>query len=137
MVPLVQRLYVPSERVFLPLIRRSGTSDFDNNMGAAKGLPFNFWVGGNFNSTYDFYDFYFFDVPAFSGVSVQLRNIPAGSNYDLYVFGSAKLLWGSSVNAGNLEETVNLSLSPGRYYVLVRRLYGPSEGSGYQLAVLR
>ncbi|HRQ36287.1 MAG TPA: hypothetical protein PLD25_00025 [Chloroflexota bacterium] len=136
-VPLVQRLYVPSERVFMPFIRRSGTSDFDDNMGAAKGLPFNFWYGGNFNSTYDFYDFYFFDVPAFSGVSVQLRNIPAGSNYDLYVFGSAKLLWGSSVNAGNLEETVNLSLSPGRYYVLVQRLYGPSEGSGYQLAVLR
>lgn len=136
-VPLVQRLYVPSHRIFIPFATRGGASDFDDNMGAAKGLPFNFWYGGNFNSTYDFYDFYFFDVPEFSGVSVQLTGIPAGSNYDLFVFGSAKLLWGSSVNAGNQNETVNLSLGPGRYYVLVQRLYGPSEGADYQVAVLR
>lgn len=136
-VPLVQRLYVPSERLFLPFIRRSGASDFDDNMAAAKGLPPNFWYGGNFNSTYDFYDFYYFDLNAFSGVSVQLRGIPSGSNYDLYVFNNTKLLWGSSVNPGNLNETVNLSLASGRYYVLVQRLYGPSEGSGYQVAVLR
>ncbi|MCL4263274.1 MAG: pre-peptidase C-terminal domain-containing protein [Anaerolineae bacterium] len=136
-VPLVQRLYVPHEKQFIPLIRRSGASDFDDHMGAARGLPPNFWYGGNFNSTYDFYDFYFFDLSAFSGVTIQLDDIPAGSNYDLYVFGSSKLLWGSSVNPGNLAETVGLSLSPGRYYVLVQRLYGPSDGSGYQVVVLR
>ncbi len=136
-VPLVQRLYVPSHKQYLPIIQRSGASDFDDNMGAAKGLPPNLWYAGNFNSTYDFYDFYYFDLNEFSGLSVQLNTIPSGSNYDLYVFGNNKLLWGSSVNPGNLNEAVNLSLSPGRYYVLVQRLHGPSENSWYQVAVLR
>jgi hypothetical protein len=137
-VPLVQRLYVPSREAFIPIMMRSGTVDFDDNMGAAKGLPPNYWAGGNFSSSDDFYDFYFFDLPAASAVTVQLQGIPSGSNYDLHVFGSQKLLWGSSVNAGNLGETVYLGgLAPGRYYVLVQRLYGPSAGSTYQVAVLR
>jgi N-acetylneuraminic acid mutarotase len=137
-VPLVQRLNVPSVQLYLPFIRRGGALDFDDNMGAARGLPLNNWQGGEFTSSYDFYDFFYFDLPTASAVTVQLQGIPSGSNYDLYVFGSQKLLWGSSVNPGNLGETVSLgSLAPGRYYVLVQRLYGPSEGSGYQIVVQR
>jgi len=137
-VPLVQRLYVPSLQLFMPIVIRPGYVDFDDNMGAAKGLPPNNWVGGNFSSSYDFYDFYYFDLPMASAVTVQVQGIPSGSNYDMYVFGSQKLLWGSSVNAGNLGESVYLGgLAPGRYYVLVQRLYGPSEGSTYQVIVQR
>lgn len=136
-VPLVQRLYIPSYKLYFPYVAKSGVQDFDDNMGAAKGLPPNVWAGGNFSDSRDFYDFYYFDLPAVSGVTVRVQNIPSGSDYDLYLFSSNKLLWSSSTNPGNLAESVALTLAPGRYYALVQRVYGSSQGSWYEMIVMR
>ncbi len=136
-VPLVQRLYAPTYKLYIPRISTSGTVDFDDNMAAARALPPNLWYAADFGQSTDFYDFYYFDLGAVSGVSVRLNTIPSGSNYDLYVFNDNKLLWGSSTNPGNVAEEVNLTLAPGRYYVLAQRLYGPPEGAFYQVAVIR
>lgn len=136
-VPLVQRLYVPTYNAYLPLMRKGGLVDFDDNMSAARPLPFNFWYHGNFAQPNDFYDFYYFDLTEFSGISAQLHGIPSGSDYDLYLFDGNKLLWGSSDNPGNSAESIQASLSPGRYYILVQRVYGMSDQSGYDFAVLR
>src|SRR5690606_11936852 len=78
-VPLVQRLYVPTYNAYLPLMRKGGLVDFDDNMSAARPLPFNFWYHGNFAQPNDFYDFYYFDLTEFSGISAQLHGIPSGS----------------------------------------------------------
>jgi hypothetical protein len=61
-VPLVQRLYVPTYKLFVPRITNSGTVDFDDNMAAARFLPPNLWYVGDFAQSADFYDFYYFDL---------------------------------------------------------------------------
>jgi hypothetical protein len=135
--PLVQRLTVAAETLFLPIVPKIGNVLPNDTFAAAWQLGFNTWYNFNFTTPYDFYDAYFIDLPAFSGIMVQLAGIPSGSNYDLYVYNNNKLLWGSSTNGGNLNETAPLTLEPGRYYILVVRTQGPADGSSYLLSVAR
>jgi hypothetical protein len=53
------------------------------------------------------------------------------------IFNNNKLLWGSSNNPGNVSEEIPLTLTPGRYYILVQRLYGVPEDSIYQVVLVR
>jgi hypothetical protein len=134
---VVQRLFVPRSQIFNPIVMTSGVDPFDDNMGAARPLPPNFWMNGNFQEPTDFYDFYRFNLSVTTAVSILLNGIPGGSDYDLFLFNNNKLLWSSSINPGNMNEAIGAILVPGEYYVLVQRQYGASEGSNYWLAVLQ
>ncbi|HXH83228.1 MAG TPA: hypothetical protein VNN07_09895, partial [Candidatus Tectomicrobia bacterium] len=75
---------------------------------------------------------------------VDLTNIPAGTNYDLYVYrwdGAAWNLVGLSINNGNTNEEVIYGGSGGEddtawYGFEVRRFSGPAACGNYQLSVV-
>ncbi|MCP4357850.1 MAG: hypothetical protein GY796_07535 [Chloroflexi bacterium] len=136
--PLTQKLELPKESYFLPIILKPGYPDEDNTLATARSLSLNNWVGGDYEESTDFYNFYTFFINNSGTVTAKLRDIPSGSDYDLYLFNYNKLILGGSNNAGNLDETITLnSLPTGRYYILVERIVGQSDDSYYRLGVLK
>lgn len=91
----------------------------------------------NFNAPLDVYDSFFFDLAEARPVTVRLTNIPAGSEYDLAIYSSNKLLWGVGNNIGNQDEAVSLTLPAGRYYIMIHRIYpaGPPDTDNYRIVV--
>ena len=66
------------------------------------------------------FDWYFFDAPAGKTMVIDLSGIPAGADYDLYLFDANVHYVGSSVNSGNAPEHIAHSTgSGGRYYIRI------------------
>ena len=84
-------------------------------------------------------DYFYFDLDASRPVEIWLRNIPAGSNYDLYLRPDWDLLQivGQSYNSGNADEHIGLdSLAAGhRYFVQVYNRSRTRSAQPYRLAV--
>jgi len=80
-------------------------------------------------------DFYQIAVPqAATGLVATLRNIPAGCDFDLYLFDSQSELIESSTASGNAPETIDVSgLSAGTYYLQVTPWTGSSQTQPYSL----
>jgi hypothetical protein len=66
---------------------------------------------------------------------VQLQNIPAGADYDLFVYTPNKFPLGSSTSVGSNDERVDLSLDSGRYYVFVVRSFPTGDPPAGQYRV--
>lgn len=123
-INLVEAIYLPDIDIMLPIISRQDPSgEPDDTFESARAVPLNQPVLGYFVAPEDFVDAYFFDVPSFRGVTVMLRNIPLGSDYNLHVYTSDKVWMGSSINVGNNNEDVPLTLEAGRYYFMVERVF--------------
>ena len=58
--------------------------------------------------------------------TVSLTNIPAGCNYDLYLYDQNYNLVASSTNSSNLPETISKPLGLAKYYVKVASYSGYS-----------
>ncbi len=127
-LPLTQTLFLPSNTAFLPA-QIGRYSDFlrpDENFTDARPLTFGVPQQRNFQRQLDFYDFFYFDLPSQQRVQINLQ-VPEGNNFDLYLYGQNKLLWGSSTQPFNdQDETLDLVLPSRRYYVLVERVF-PTE----------
>jgi hypothetical protein len=137
---LIQKLTVYPRNLFLPYARRPGFDPSDDNFRVARPLALNAPQQHNFESQSDYFDVYFFDLPDHAAVTARLTKIPLGSNYNLAVYGSNKVLWGESNNPGNLDEAVGLVLIPGRYYVMVERVFpaaGDPNTANYEIVVQR
>jgi hypothetical protein len=137
-LPLVERLFRPPPRTFFPFVAIPPTAPVTNDSFAtAWGIPLNFTMLSQFDHTLDFYDVYFFDLPAPTAVTVRLSQIPQGSDYNVSIYDPFKLLWGRGENPGNLDEAVPLILGAGRYYVVVERVFpaGPPNTALYALRV--
>ncbi|MCA9926004.1 MAG: pre-peptidase C-terminal domain-containing protein, partial [Anaerolineales bacterium] len=67
-------------------------------------------------------------------IKVKLRDIPTGTDFNLFLYDDNKFIWGSSQNGGNVKETIDTTLGPGRYYVMVARK-GILNTSNYRLIV--
>lgn len=133
--PVVQRLLALGKANYLPVVMDSGTNPFNDNFGAAQPIKFNAAQIHQFNDSFDFFDAFYFDQPNTSIVTVRLSQIPTGSNYDLTVYDANKSVRGSSAQVGNLSEVTTLLLPPGRYYIMVERIFGQSDGSNYRIIV--
>lgn len=133
--PVVQRLLALGKANYLPVVMDSGTNPFNDNFGAAQPIKFNVAQIHQFNDSFDFFDAFYFDQPNTSIVTVRLSQIPTGSNYDLTVYDANKSVRGSSAQVGNLSEVTTLLLPPGRYYIMVERIFGQSDGSNYRIIV--
>ena len=137
---LIQKLKVYPYNLLVPFARREGLDPSDDNFRVARPLALNVPQRRNFENQNDYFDVFFFDLPAPAAVRVRLSRIPIGSNYNLAVYSSNKVLWGQSTNPGNLDEAVNLGLAPGRYYVMVERVFpaaGDPDTSNYEIVVQR
>lgn len=124
--------------IVFPFVTTLGSDNLLNN---AVGLPLGASLSGNFTDSTQFYNPYFFDWPAFGRARIRLSNIPADSNFNISVYDAHKLLRGQGNTAlyGG-EKTVSLTLAPGRYYVLVERLFPkdlPDPADFYRLTLTR
>jgi len=133
--PVVQRLLALGEANYLPVVMDGSANPFNDNFGVAQGIQFNAAQIHQFNDSFDFFDAFYFDQPNTSIVTVRLSQIPTGSNYDLTVYDANKSVRGSSTQVGSLSEATTLLLPPGRYYIMVERIFGQSDGSNYRLIV--
>lgn len=110
-----------SNQVLLPFASVLGG---DNLLAYAVPLPLNSPVRGNFVGSNQFYNPYVFDWTGFGRVTVRLSDIPDDSNFNIAVYDSFKTLRGQGNTAlyGG-EKVVSLTLEPGRYFVVVERIF--------------
>jgi hypothetical protein len=125
-IDLVEAIFLPDLDIFAPIIyREDPNGEPDDTFENARETPLNQAVLGYFIAPDDYVDVYSFDIPSFRGVTVKLRNIPLGSDYDIHVYDSDKVWQGSSTNIGSNNEDLPLTLATGRYYIMVERVFPP------------
>jgi hypothetical protein len=132
--PLVHRLLALGKSYHLPVIM-NGDSGMNDNFTVAQRLVVNVPQIHQFNDSFDFFDAFYFDQPNASTVTVRLSQIPSGSDYNITIYDANKSVRGSGTLAGNQSEAVTLLLASGRYYVMVERIFGQSDGSNYRIVV--
>ena len=109
-----------SGRTFVPITTKIGS---DNVLFWATYLPHNLPTSGNFMRSDQFYNPYSFDWPVFGRAIVRLRNIPENTNYNIAVYDGNKRLYGEGNTAVTGNKEVSVTLLPGRYYVVVQRIF--------------
>lgn len=126
-LPMIERISLPVPSLFLPVVFRPGGAVANDTLSTALQLLLNQPQFHTFDSTTDYFDTYFFDIGVTRRVTVHLSDIPtsgdSASNYDLFLYNNNKVLRGQSLNPSNLPETITLTLTPGRYYVMVERVF--------------
>ncbi|MFZ1241120.1 MAG: PPC domain-containing protein [Anaerolineae bacterium] len=85
-------------------------------------------------SSQDQSDFYYLDLSASHPIEVWLQQIPAQTDYDLYLYAAAGVQIGSGTNGSNQDEHIApVAATPGRYYIQVRQHNGYSATNTYRL----
>lgn len=141
--PMVEKLPLPTPSLFIPILFKQMGTPPNDTLGTAWGLALNQPQFHTFDSASDFYDTYFFDLGTTRTVTVRLSDIPStdtsASNYDLFLYNQNKVLRGESRNLSNQPEAITLTLTPGRYYVVVERVFTSSldghDTSPYRIIV--
>ncbi len=80
-------------------------------------------------------DLYYIDLPAACQVTIDLTNVPAGTDYDLSVWDSNREFLASSRRSGNANEQIAWAAAAGTYYVRVWPSSGRSDLQPYHLLV--
>lgn len=126
-----------ANRLLLPFAASGGDFNF---LDSADPLAINTSITARFVDSKQFYNAYYFDWFEFVRGSVRLQNIPSDSNFNVLVYDSQKRLLGQGDDAlfGG-EKFVDLTLAPGRYYILVERLSptGVPDPNDYYTLVLQ
>ena len=139
-LPIVEKLYIPPENLFLPFTIKpnDGSNNSYDNFAQARGLALNVTQDHNFEGLLDFVDVFYFDLSSLRQVRVLLTQIPQNNNYDIAIYSQNKLLWGKGENLSGQDEDVTLTLPPGRYYILVERIFPiakPDPDDTYRIKV--
>ncbi len=122
----------------LPLVLKNYHTDtYEPNGGFGQAWPIS--IGATHDSyiwdttDYDYYKF----RPAWSGtICVDLWNIPAGCDYDLYLYNGAYQEIASSDNGSNQSEHLEHAVAQDNdYYVLVKSFSGYHRDAPYRLQV--
>ncbi|MCB9422665.1 MAG: hypothetical protein H6667_22875 [Ardenticatenaceae bacterium] len=138
-LPFVESLFLPTDEILLPVVMSNfgDANRPDDNFSEARPLAFNVPQYRNFDNSQDFFDVYYFDLSTLATVTVNLTQVPSDSDYNISIYNSNKLLWGKGNNLVGANESVKLTLSSGRYYVMVERvwpLYQPNTAN-YRIIV--
>lgn len=81
-------------------------------------------------------DFYYFELTTDRQITVTLRDIPAGSDYNLTLYDANQVQEGYSGNLGNADEQIPpVTVGAGRHYVRVTRGSSPLVSQPYRLRV--
>ncbi|HID51727.1 MAG TPA: hypothetical protein EYP41_06800, partial [Anaerolineae bacterium] len=119
---------------YLPVIM-NGTGDFDDNFSVARPLALNVPQNGDFAQSTDFFDAYTININNLTAVTIRLSQIPAASEYQVSLYDSNKALLAEALQSGNQDKIIQTALGAGRYYLMVERVYGVSDGSHYQIVI--
>jgi hypothetical protein len=126
-VNLVENLFLPFNQ-FFPAIVAGGQAANQrpgHNLETAAPIEFQQPQFHGFIDPKDYIHFYYFDIAEPTPVATSLRQIPGGSNYDLHIYNENKGRLVTGGNLGNLDEIVGVEIIPGRYYVIVERVFPP------------
>ncbi|MCP4423005.1 MAG: hypothetical protein GY803_00790 [Chloroflexi bacterium] len=136
---LVESLFLPTDYLLLPVIFSDYGEDtrLDDHFSVAHRLTINAPQYRDFDTLIDYYDVYYFDLSALTAVNVKLTQVPSNSDYNIGIYDANKLLWGEGTNLQGLNESVPLTLSAGRYYVVVERIWptGDPNTADYRIIV--
>jgi serine protease len=82
-------------------------------------------------------DYFYFDLPSTHTISLWLTHIPAGHDYDLYLYNAAGDQVGKSNRYGNDDEyIVTAPQPPGYYYILVYHYSPGGSPQAYNLTAV-
>ncbi len=128
-LPFVESLFLPTDEILLPIVMSNfgDANRSDDNFTEARPLAFNVPQYRNFNNSADFFDVYYFDLSSQAIVTTNLTQVPSDSDYNIAIYDANKLLWGKGDNLVGSNESVKLTLSAGRYYVMVKRVWPFNE----------
>ena len=93
----------------------------------------------DFGLVWDTEDFFFFVTAETADIEVHLTQIPARSNYDLFLFGTdemgtPKYLYAASQRGSNLDESLSVSQAPpGQYYIRIQNVLRIPNSQRYLL----
>ena len=87
-----------------------------------------------FPSESDPADYYYFEVPDTPDIEIWLTDIPAGNDYDLYLYNDlpAYIDFSGTVGSGD-EHIFQANLDEGKYYIRLTREAGTSQTQPYAL----
>jgi hypothetical protein len=101
--------------------------DADNNLPLCENVP----LSGGLSSN-DLNDIYRVELSETGTIRFDLTDMPANSNFDLYLYDSLKAAVTSSIHDGSVDENITFPLDAGRYYIRV--VFGELSAPGtYQL----
>ncbi|MCX7569742.1 hypothetical protein OS242_07175 [Tumebacillus sp. DT12] len=100
----------------------------DTFAGALTVQNNNSYLNANLHTGSD-QDFYRFYVPLRSTFSLDLTNIPVGTDYDVSLYNASQGLVGYSQLSSNSNEQIQMTLDPGYYYAKVYPYTGASTAN--------
>jgi hypothetical protein len=134
---------------FVPLINKGIPSETGTLHEPNNAIPFAFGplssgaeLMSDFGYAWDTEDFFFLDTSTTTDIQVSLSQIPDGSNYDLYLYGTdesgtPKSLLAISQQGSNMDESVVVNQAPvGRYFIRVRNSWRIPSSQPYRLGVV-
>ena len=122
------RLTISSKSAYTP-----DNYEPNNSFSTATAITIPNAYFANLHSMND-YDYYVFTLPELSSVNINLKNIPAGCDYELLLFDSSRRLISSSKNSYNRDESILTILNAGTYYIKVYS-YNNVASTNYKLEV--
>lgn len=134
----MDRLYIPSDRLYIPFMSGKYDDDKrnDDSFDTARHMGFGGRQYRNFDQQLDFFDFFTFNLTEERRVTIDLE-VPDNNDFNLDLYGQNKLLWGSSRDSRQGDdEHITMFLQPRRYFIKVSRAYPtsqPDKGAFYTL----
>jgi len=141
----------PLHSTYLPLIikgegdQQCGPDDHEPNDSCSQahgpltsGQTYQSWISNCDLDTYKKSDYFYIDISTLGTIDIELTNIPAGTDYDLYLYrnpGDDPDNWAASSVGTGSSETISYSpQATGRYYIRIYSYRGSST-SPYSLRV--
>lgn len=129
----------PVRRVYLPLVLAAPPADPcqryepNDSLSTAWGPLWNGQTTEAALCSGDPDDYFYVDLASATTFVLDLANLPAGTDYDLVLYGATGSQLASSRNYGNAAERIVRSVSAGRYYVRVYPNGTARSGQAYRL----
>ena len=109
---------VTNAQIFLPMV---GAGMAGQTLNTAVPLTIGLPHRASFTQPGEVYHTYSFDLTQTSDMTIILKDIPFGSDYDVLLYNYNKVLIAAGQNLGTNPERMTKPLTPGQYYVLVVR----------------
>lgn len=122
-ISAVERLNISTRGAYNALIPLTLQVGSDNLLARATPLLIEVPATGNFTEPNQFYNPYYFDWPISGRAFIRLDNIPDHVNYNIAVYDTFKEFRAQGDPALTGPKAVSLTLTPGRYYVVVERIF--------------
>lgn len=120
-IPLYKTQTAPST-VFLPVVSIPidvGPEEPNDTFETAWPLSLNASFDSNFYDQADRFDVYSFSLQQSQRIEIDLRQIPEGDNFNLFLYTVGRTLLASSQNPNTADESITIVLQPGTYYLMI------------------